>query len=244
MKESLVGGSMVYRLVCAVLFSLVYASSTPLVAAQSLAELCKTHKTDKCASDHNYVELYEKFFSPVRNQAKRVLEIGVWRGDSLRLWEEYFPSARIFGIDINDSSRYNTERIITAIADQANREQLGQFIEAHGSDFDIVIDDGGHTMEQQQTSFGFLFPHVRPGGIYIIEDVHTSFPNLYPDYGVEVDERNSTFSMINNFVRSGKFQSKYLTEQELQYLTTHVEHCLSSYRATTHHSVFFFCEKK
>ena len=235
---------MVYRLVCAILFSLVYAGSSPPVAAQSLAELCKTHKTDKCASDHNYVELYEKFFSPVRTQAKRVLEIGVWRGDSLRLWEEYFPSARIFGIDINDSSRYNTDRIITAIADQANREQLGQFIEAHGSDFDIVIDDGGHTMEQQQTSFGFLFPHVRSGGIYIIEDVHTSFPNLYPDYGVEADEKNSTFSMINNFVRNGKFQSKYLTEQELQYLATHVEHCLSSYRATTHHSVFFFCEKK
>ena len=169
---------MVYRLLCVVLFSLVYAGSSPPVAAQSLTELCETHKTDKCAPDHNYVELYEKFFSPVRNQAKRVLEIGVWRGDSLRLWEEYFPSARIFGIDINDSSRYNTDRIITAIADQANREQLGQFIEAHGSDFDIVIDDGGHTMEQQQTSFGFLFPHVRSGGIYIIEDVHTSFPNL------------------------------------------------------------------
>lgn len=233
-----------YRLVCVVLFSLVYASSSLPVAAQSLAELCKTHKTDKCTSDHNYVELYEKLFSPVRNQVKRVLEIGVWRGDSLRMWEEYFPSARIFGIDINDSSRYNTDRIITVIADQANREQLGKFVETHRSDFDIVIDDGGHTMEQQQTSFGFLFPHVRSGGIYIVEDIHTSFPNLYPDYGVEADEKNSTFSMISNFVRSGKFQSKYLTEQELQYLTIHVEYCLYSYRTTRYHSSFFFCEKK
>ncbi len=233
-----------YRLICVVLFSLVYASSSPPVAAQSLPELCKTHKTDKCTSDHNYVELYEKLFSPVRNQVKRVLEIGVWRGDSLRMWEEYFPSAGIFGIDINDSSRYNTDRIITAIADQASREQLGKFVETHGSDFDIVLDDGGHTMEQQQTSFGFLFPHVRSGGIYIIEDIHTSFPNLYPDYGVEADEKNSTFSMISNFIRSGKFQSKYLTEQEVQYLTTHVEHCLYSYRATKYHSAFFLCEKK
>ncbi len=235
---------MIYRLLGAVLFSLVYAGSPPPGAAQSLTELCQTHKTDKCASGHNYVELYEKFFGPIRHQVQRVLEIGVWHGDSLRLWKEYFPSARIFGIDITDSSRYDTDRIITAIADQASREQLGKFVETYGPPFDIVIDDGGHTMEQQQTSFGFLFPYVRSGGIYIIEDVHTSFPALYPDYGVEADEKNSTFSMISHFVRSGKFRSKYLTEQELQHLTTHVDYCLYSYRTTKHSSAFFLCEKK
>ena len=213
-------------------------------AAPALAELCETHQSDKCAQHHEYVDLYEVFLDPVRDRTERLLEIGVAQGDSMRLWEEYFPNARVFGIDIYDSSQYDTDRIVTFVADQADREQLGAFIETHGSAFDVVIDDGGHGMEQQQVSFGFLFPHVRPGGMYVIEDIHTSFPHLYPGYDVDEDESNSTFSMFVDFVRDGEFESPYLDDQELAYLNAHVEHCLYSYRDNAFHSDFILCEKK
>jgi demethylmacrocin O-methyltransferase len=160
------------------------------------------------------------------------------------MWEAYFPNAHIYGMDIVDPSAHDTDRITTYIADQGDRNHLQGFIDAHGSEFDIVIDDGGHTMEQQQTSFGLLFPHVRPGGLYVIEDVHTSFPELYPGYGVEDGGANSTFAMIESFARTGKFESRYITDQELDYVTRQVAHCLYSRRANGLHSDFFLCEKK
>ena len=210
----------------------------------SLSELCLEHRTDKCATHHNYVELYEAFFEPLRDRAERVLEIGVFNGDSVRLWEAYFSRAAIFGGDIKNASQHQTERIRTFVADQASREQLAQFLEEHGSEFDIVIDDGGHAMEQQQISFGFLFPHLRSRGIYIIEDIHTSFPELYPGYGVDEDEANSTFTMIIRFIRDGSFSSAYLSAAESELLTSQVDHCLYSYRPGQSHSDFFLCVKK
>jgi demethylmacrocin O-methyltransferase len=210
----------------------------------SLPDLCAQHRTDKCEQHHNYVELYVTVFEPVREEAKRVLEIGVLDGDSVRMWEAYFPRAMIFGIDIVDTSQHETERIRTFIGDQANRAQLAEFAKQFGSDFDIVIDDGGHTMEQQQVSFGFFFPLVKSGGIYIIEDIHTSFPDRYPGYGVSENEANSTFTMITNFVRSASFRSEYLTESELAVLNAQVDHCLYTYRPNEFHSDFFLCYKK
>jgi len=230
--------------------------SSPDAADRSLAELCEIHKTDKCTvylsddheeiSGHNYVELYENFFAPIRFQAERIFEIGVLYGDSMRLWEAYFPNARIFGIDIEDTSIYDTDRITTFVADQSDREQLGKFIEAHGGDFDVIIDDGGHSMEQQQVSFGYLFRFVRPGGYYVIEDIHTSFfdPEKWPEYGVDKEKKNTTLTMIRRFIRAGYFKSLYLTEREMAYLGQHVESCLYWYRVDAHHSDLFLCKKK
>lgn len=224
-------------------------------AEPSLAELCAIHKTDKCsvyvedhreAKGHDYLEVYEKFFEPIRFEAERIFEIGVWRGDSLRLWAAYFPNARIFGIDIEDTSMYATERITTFVADQSDREQLRKFIEAHGGDFDVIIDDGGHSMKQQQVSFGYLFRFVRPGGYYVIEDVHTSFldPTEHPQFGVSRDRQNTTFHMIQRHAWTRSFESPYMTGQEKSFLDRHVESCLYWSRATGFHSDLFLCKKK
>ncbi len=204
-------------LLLSVTTSLSVACATPVADpggdehVSTLAELCAQHQTDKCASHHNYLELYDTFFAPLRSRAERVLEIGVLGGESVRMWEAYFSRAAIFGIDIDDASQHQTERIRTFVADQANREQLTRFIDEHGSGFDIVVDDGGHSMEQQQVSFGFFFPHLRSRGIYIIEDIHTSFPSLYRGYGVDEDGGNSTYSMITNFCTAPGFLDTSLT---------------------------------
>ena len=108
-------------------------------------------------------------------------------------------------------------------------------IETAGSDIHVLIDDGGHTMEQQQVSLGFLFKHVRPGGYYVIEDVHTSLPALWKGYGVEQGERNTTLRMLENFVRSTHptITSKYMLPDEIAHLNAQIESVNIWYRPGT-----------
>lgn len=211
---------------------------------KSLADLCQQFRTDKCPVHHNYVEIYETLFSPFRDEPIRLLEIGVFEGESMRLWEAYFPAAQIFGLDIEDKSQYDSARVRTLVADQGNRADLAVVLERTGGDFDLILDDGGHQMEQQQISLGVLFPTLKSGGLYIIEDVHTSFPDLYAGFGVEPDGQNSTYAMIDRFVRSGSMRSKYLSEPEADYLDKNISYCAYYLRQNGRHSDLFACWKR
>jgi hypothetical protein len=187
-----------------------------------LTRLADKYKTDKGSILHHYTEVYEYFFYPIKSTARKICEIGILEGASLKMFAEFFGKAVIYGIDIKDASQLNSERIRTFVADQSDRKQLAAFINANGSEFDLILDDGGHSMPQQQVSFGYLFKDVRPGGYYIIEDVHTS---LLSDYGVEPGEANTTLTMIHQYVRSGQIESKYMTEEEKQYLDSNISYC-------------------
>ncbi len=222
-------------------------SGTPAHAASpTLVELCQQFPTDKCPYHHNYVEIYETLFGGLRNAAIRFLEIGVLRGDSVRLWEAYFPNAQVYGIDLDESTtKYNSDRIKIVIADQGSRNDLTRVLETTGRSLDVVLDDGGHAMHQQQISLGMLFPAVKKGGLYIVEDVHTSFPQLYPGFGVDSpDGRNSTYALIDRFVRTGQFNSQYLSAAENDYLTKNVSYCAYYVRQNGRHSDFFACWKR
>lgn len=180
-------------------------------------------QTDKGLAGHHFTEIYEHILSPLRYEPIRILEIGIAKGASLALWEDYFPEARIYGIDIEDASALNRERVTTFVADQSNRQQLEAFIRAHGGEFDFILDDGGHTMEMQQISLGYLFPHVKPGGYYIVEDVHTSLRKIWGAvYGAEEDEKNTTLTMIIEYMRSSTIASRYMTPEEQTYLADRI----------------------
>ena len=127
--------------------------------------------------EEHFIGLFEKFFAPYRDKDIRFLEIGVQDGGSMKMWESYFPSAEIVGVD-NDKNclQYETERVSVHIGDQADRE----FMEGLGQ-FDIVIDDGGHKMSQHRISFDVLFPKMPKGSLYIIEDLHTCYMDEYVD---------------------------------------------------------------
>lgn len=187
-----------------------------------LTLLADKYQTDKGSRLHRYTEVYECFFSPMRSSARKICEIGIMEGASLKMFADYFSSAVIYGIDIQNASHLDSDRIRTFVADQADRKQLAAFTDANGSGFDLILDDGGHSMEQQQTSLASLFRHVAPGGYYVIEDVHTSLLN---GYGVEPGEENSTLTMINRFIRTGKIESKYMTDEERQYLDFNISYC-------------------
>ncbi len=129
---------------------------------------------------HHYFDIYHRHFARFRGRSPVVVEVGVYHGGSLQMWNHYFgPGVRIVGIDNNPRCRqFETGNTTILIGDQADRAFLAQ-VRAAVPRIDILIDDGGHRMAQQIATFEEIFPHIQPNGIYLCEDVHTS---LIPEY--------------------------------------------------------------
>jgi hypothetical protein len=133
----------------------------------------------------HYFPIYERHLAPYRGQPVRLLEIGVYRGGGLDLLRYYLGlQATLIGIDIDDAARTAAGPSHTVeIGDQSDPQFLRAVSENHGP-FDVVIDDGGHTMRQQVISAETLFPLLAEGGTYFVEDCHTSY---WPDYADQGD---------------------------------------------------------
>jgi cephalosporin hydroxylase len=129
----------------------------------------------------HYLEVYEAHFERFRGREVHVMEIGVYYGGSLQMWKHYFgPEAHVYGVDINPACRqFEEERVRVLVGDQADRGFL-RSVRAEIPRVDILIDDGGHRMDQQIVTFEELFPHISEDGIYLCEDLHTSY---LPEFG-------------------------------------------------------------
>jgi hypothetical protein len=162
-----------------------------------LDQLALEANADKASNFHNYTEVYCKYFNPIKEMPIKFLEIGIWKGFSVKLWENYFKNAELHFMDITlNNVIYKSDRSYYHLIDQANADALEGFIQLFGGGFDVILDDGGHTMQQQIVSFQTLFPHVNSGGIYIIEDLHTSY---WPEYGGGSHDR-TTIAFLKNLI--------------------------------------------
>jgi 23S rRNA U2552 (ribose-2'-O)-methylase RlmE/FtsJ len=125
---------------------------------------------------HHYFEIYHRHLARFRSRSPVLLEIGVFQGGSLKMWREYFgEGVKIVGVDIEPRCKqFEDDATTIMIGDQADPAFLAE-IRSRFPRIDIIIDDGGHTMRQQITTLGELFPHLQPRGIYICEDVHTAY---------------------------------------------------------------------
>ena len=122
-----------------------------------------------------YTLSYERFLGPQRLEPLALLEIGIDRGASLRMWEDYLPNARIAGIDMKRRCRkYASERSRVFIGSQTDPAFL-ESVATEVGPFDVIVDDGGHTMEQHLISLTTLWKHVKPGGVYFIEDLRAAY---------------------------------------------------------------------
>lgn len=131
---------------------------------------------DKGSHYHNYTEVYSKYFAPIQDLPLKFLEIGIYKGSSVKMWEEYLPSAELHFADITfERVEYFSQRSHYHICNQENPKDLRKLMKKTGGNFDVILDDGGHTMKQQITSLVTLFPYVKSGGMYIVEDLHTSY---------------------------------------------------------------------
>jgi demethylmacrocin O-methyltransferase len=144
----------------------------------SLDALAVRHGSDKSSRVHHYTRVYEPLFAPLRHQPIRLLEIGVGAGNSLRMWHDYFPAAKIFGLDLAQAKQFEGLDVTVFVGSQADEQTLRR-VAAEAGKFDIVIDDGSHRWADQVFACRRLFPHVQPGGFYAIEDLHTSYWDQY-----------------------------------------------------------------
>lgn len=127
--------------------------------------------TDKSSLGHGYLGAYEAALAG--RDIRRILEIGVWQGGSLRMWAELFPAAHVVGVDNDPDCPGRTvgaPRVTVLTADATNRQAMGAVGVLFGP-FDLVVDDGSHHHPDILTTLNGLWPFVVPGGLYVIEDL-------------------------------------------------------------------------
>jgi hypothetical protein len=235
---------------------------------KSLAELANFYGTDKAINGHGYVKYYDGYFSSLRNSCKSLLEIGVqeisgkkYGAASLRMWEDYFPIANIYGIDIRDLTHLSKNRVKVYQSSQVDFVTLKNVLSDIISRPEIILDDGSHSPIDQQQTFEFLFDFLTPGGFYVIEDIaewnfyktsdgfifDRNKQNIYGDENnipfvhTSLINQNplfmvSSLSVFSNFCFTGKIKSHFIKnaerlEQSIQYINIHASSQLNQYVA-------------
>lgn len=132
---------------------------------------------------NNYFEVYDKILNPYIGKNPKMLEIGVAHGGSVELWLKYFDNeVDLHAVDINKDFldyKFDDAKVNYACVDQSSLEHWNAYLSSH-SNFDIIIDDGSHDSDHQIITLLTLFPILNDGGIYIVEDTHTSY---WPEWG-------------------------------------------------------------
>ena len=168
----------------------------------NLIEIGKKYPSSKNIS--GFIQLYEKYFLPFRELKINILEIGVDNGDSLRIWREYFPNANICGIDIDKKDFIiNNTNIIQG--DQSDYNFLNTLVNKY-KNFDIIIDDGSHKSKHIISSFNFLFPFLNNNGLYVIEDLQTSYIPRYGGSRINLNKKNSSMNFIKSLTDSINYE--------------------------------------
>lgn len=167
----------------------------------NLNRLAIIYGTDKNGA-HFYTPNYKTHFQKYRSKRINLLEIGVGGyhfpnagGNSLRMWKRYFPFGKIFSLDIHDKSALQERRIKIFKGSQVDKEFLETVTAAMGT-IDIIIDDGSHINEHVIETFKLLFPKLKDGGIYVVEDTQTSY---WKEYGGDSTDLNNSRTMMNFF---------------------------------------------
>lgn len=150
----------------------------------TLNDLGLHYGTDKSSLRHSYLPLYEHHLAPYRDKPITLLELGVLDGASLKMWRDWLPNATIIGLDHKQVIDIPGCTVLQGEQDDPDTiERVAQ----HGP-FDVIIDDASHISSKTIVSFELLYDHLQPGGLYVIEDLHSSYwPNIYGDQDADLD---------------------------------------------------------
>lgn len=206
-----------------------------------LTQLANRFGSDKGSlnhSRHHYTRIYHHLLKSRRHEELTVLEIGLLRPDvdgrrghaahegessavgssipSLRMWSEYFPKSKIIGYDIDDFTMYSSERIEIIKGDMTNPADLDNLRRRFPDGFDIIIDDASHVSHHQQICLAELFPHVKLGGFYIIEDLH------WQDPAYERSDYSKTRDLLKRLWLGNIDFKSPISEIDINYLKSHI----------------------
>lgn len=180
----------------------IYQRIFALFLSSNLIQLAICFQTDKWGG-HYYAKHYQKYFRPLRRKKLNIFEIGVGGyaspvrgGASLRMWKAYFPKSTIYSIDIYDKKALEEKRIKIFQGSQDDPTFLKEVVNLMQGGVDIIIDDGSHINESIIKSFEILFPLLNENGVYVAEDLQTSY---WPGFGGDSEDLINSNTAMNYF---------------------------------------------
>jgi hypothetical protein len=171
-----------------------------------LTKLGQVFGTDKVDATHTrnglaYTDVYERYLRSWRWQRFTLLELGVWRGNSLRMWNAYFPRATVVGLDLEPIAAERAPEFEVVVGSQSDPVLLADVVRRH-PDLRLVVDDASHITSLTIASFRQLFPQLPRGGLYIMEDLS---PNTYEDWPGHDAERGANWPAISQNPEQARF---------------------------------------
>jgi 23S rRNA U2552 (ribose-2'-O)-methylase RlmE/FtsJ len=170
-----------------------------MASTKNLTSIAKLYKTDKL--DHGYTKIYEKYFENLREQKLKILEIGIADGKSLLTWSDYFKNSTIIGIDIHridiHEKKLDKNNIRVHQGSQSDEQFIKEIINQY-ENFDIIIDDGSHLKKDVIKSFHLLFPCLNNEGLYVVEDMQTSYNHFFGGNPFDLKYSNSHMNFFKH----------------------------------------------
>lgn len=192
---------------------------------ETLDQIAIRTGTDKNSNCHNYCNYYEQFFAPLRDQPIKLLELGVYHGDSLRMWADYFQNGLIYGADIEVMSQHDDSRIKTYLVDELDILSLVHLKEQVPL-MDIIVNDASHLSRGMILSFEHLFPHLKPGGYFVLEDLLCDYFEQWRQHDQSV--LGYVKKLLDDVQMGGKIDQNWLCsnkkQERLKYDLTYWEH--------------------
>lgn len=161
-------------------------------------DFIKNNKKNLITKYDVYLDAYERHLSKYKGKDVKIIEFGVNQGGSMNMWKEYFgDGSKIYGVDINPNcAKLAGDNVEILIGDQEDRTFLKKVADITG-EVDIIVDDGGHSMRQQINTFEEIFPCLKDDGVYICEDLHTSY---WRRHGGGYKRRRTFIEYSKNFI--------------------------------------------
>lgn len=181
-----------------------------------LTKLGRVFGTDKVDASHTrnglaYTDVYERYLRSWRLRRFTLLELGVWRGNSLRMWNAFFPRATVVGLDLEPAAVERAPEFEIAVGSQADPDVLDGILARH-PDVRLVVDDASHITSLTIASFRHLFPRLPRGSLYIIEDTS---PTTYEDWPGHHPERGANWPAIRQNPAEAHFNRREDTDDFL-----------------------------
>ena len=174
---------------------------------KNLKSIAEIYKSDKI--EHQYIKVYESYFEKIRDEKLKIFEIGIADGKSLLTWADYFKNSTIIGIDIHKinpiEKKLNKNNIEIHQGSQSDKSFIEELISKY-KEFDIIIDDGSHLSKDVKKSFELLFPALKDNGLYIVEDMQTSYNHFFGGNPFDLKYSNSHMNFFKNLTDRLNYQ--------------------------------------
>jgi hypothetical protein len=195
--------------------------------SNNLTTLAKIYRSDKWGI-HFYTPHYQSHFKKFRFKRINLLEIGVGGyespyagGNSLRMWKKFFPFGKIYSIDIYNKTPQEERRIKIFQGSQVDELFLASVCNQIG-EIDLIVDDGSHINEHVIQSFEFLFPKLKKGGIYVVEDTQTSYWEDYGGTSKDFNCRGTIYHYFKSLIDALNHQEFMIPNYEKSYFDKHI----------------------